>query len=306
MPVVKRTDFSDVYLSTALPALEQLTMDEFDRFPMQHEEIFQVSDMDRGIVQTSQISGIPTLGSVGEAEEYPQDGPVQGFDRTFTAVKYGVIIPVSQESLDDGKGPEIFSSRPQMLADSMNEKMMIEAAAHLNNAFSTTLGDGKVLCATDHPLAYPGLGTSTNKPSTDVDLSISELKNLITIFRQQKDMSGKKINARPTHLVVPAELEFLAHELLESELLPGGSNNNVNSVRSRYGLKVLVMDHLTDADAWFLVNADKNQLRWYWRERPSVSTKDEFKTDVGLIKTKARWASGVADWRYVVGTAGAD
>lgn len=307
-----RSNFSDFVLEDALPALEKITEDLLKGFPMEHETLFNIGSMDKSIVQHSGVSGIPAVGQVAEGAEFPIDSMVQAYDKTFTAYKYGVMMAISEELLEDA-AIDVFKRRPQQLARSMDEAIKIAAAGVFNNAFSTTGPDGKVLCASDHPLAYPGAGTSSNLLSTPADLSQSAIEDMVTVMRQAKDNSGKKVNVRAKYLVVPAELEFLAHELLESEMKPQASTassiteeNMVNAVKSRYGLIPVVMDYLTDADAYFLM-ADKgsHDLWWYWRKRPEVSTDAEFKSDIALAKIKARWAVGFADWRGIVGTPGA-
>ena len=55
----------------------------------------------------------------------------------------------------------------------------VKAAATLNNAFNSSFtgGDGKELCATDHPLG--GGGTFRNEPSTAADLNETSLENAL-------------------------------------------------------------------------------------------------------------------------------
>ena len=54
-------------------------------------------------------------------------------------------------------------------ARSMANTKQIKAASVLNNAFSTTGGDGKTLIATDHPLG--GGGSLANRATTMADLN---------------------------------------------------------------------------------------------------------------------------------------
>lgn len=311
MSVLLRSNFSDLTLEDALPALKKVTEDLFQQFPMQHEQVFNVGSMDRGILQHTGVSGIPAVGQVTEGGEYPLDQMVQAYDKTFTAVKYGVMLAISEELLEDSMA-DVFKRRPEQLARAMDEALRIQAAAIFNNAFSTSGPDGVSLCNSAHPLAYPGAGTSSNVLAVAADLSQSSLEDLITVMRQTKDNAGKKVLVRPTQLIVPPELEFLAHELLESEMKPQASTassiteeNMVNAVRSRYGLQPVVMDYLTDADAFFLA-ADKanHNLWWYWRKRPETSSDAEFKSDIGLLKIKSRFAVGFSDWRGIAGTPG--
>lgn len=312
MAIMRREQFSDLTLEDALPVLEEIITDSMEEFPMEHEKLFNVRTMSQAIVQHTQVTGIPAVGSVLEGTEYPQDAFVQGYDKTYKAIKYGVILPITEELLDDNQHDEAFE-RAQHLGRAMREAERISAASIFNNAFSAAGPDGVSLCNTAHPLPYPGAGTSSNRLAVDADLSLTSLEDLITVMRKTKDGSGKKVLVRPQYLVVPPELEFLATELLDSTQKPQAVDNGsiselneVNAVRSRYGIQVCVMDYLTDPDAFFLAaGKGSHKLYWFWRKQPETSSDMEFKSDVALMKIKARWALGFSDFRGIAGTAGA-
>jgi len=312
MGIMRREQFRDLVLEDALPALVEVANDTMEEFPMEHERIYNVRTMDRAIAQHTGVSGIPAAGQVAEGAEYPMDQFVQAYDKTYRAYKYGVIVPITQELLDDNQHEEAFE-RAEHLGRSIRESQRISASSVLNEAFTTAGPDGVSLCSTVHPLAYPGAGTSSNRLAVDADLSLSSLEDLTTVMRKTKDQSGKKVLLRPRFLIVPPELEFLAHELLESESKPQASTasnltevNAVNAMRTRYGLEPVVMDYLTDDDAWFL-SADKgsHKIFWYWRKQPVTSSDMEFKSDTALMKITARWSVGFSDFRGIAGTTGA-
>lgn len=310
--VMRREQFSDLTLEDALPALEEVASDTMEEFPMEHEKILNVRTMDRGIVQHTQVSGLPAVGTVLEGAEYPTDQMVQGYDKTYRAVKYGVLVPITEELMEDNEWDEVFD-RAEHLGRAMREAERISAAGIFNNAFSAAGPDGLALCHVSHPLAYPGAGTSSNRLAVDQDLSLASLEDIITLMRKTKDNAGKKVLVKPQTLIVPPELEFLAHELLESTSKPQASTaanitevNAVNSTRARYGLETVVMDYLTDDDAWFVAaGKGSHKLFWFWRKQPVTSSDTEFKSDVALMKIKARWVTGFSDWRGIVGTSGA-
>lgn len=312
MAIMNREQFSDLTLEEALPVLEEIITDSMEEFPMEHERIFNVRNMDRGITQTTQVSGLPAVGTVSEGGEYPMDQMVQGYDKTYRAIKYGVIVPITEELMEDNQYEEVLD-RAEQLGRSMRESERISAASIFNNGFSDVGPDGVSLFNTAHPLAYPGAGTSSNRLAVDADLSLAALEDLTTVMRKTKDQAGKKVLVRPSMLGVPPELEFLAHELLESESKPQASTasniseiNMDNAMRTRYGLEPVVMDYLVDDDAWFLMaNKGSHKLYWFWRKAPMTSSDMDFRTDVAMMKIKARWALGYSDFRGVAGSQGA-
>lgn len=310
--IIRRVNFSDLTLEEALPVLKEVCTDTMKEFPLEYEGVYNVRDMDRGIVQYTQTSGIPAAPEVSEGEEFNLDAPVQGYDKTMQAIKVGVMIAITQEMLDDNKYQDALD-RSEALGRSVREAQKIHAARILNNGFSDTGPDGVSLFNTAHPAPYPGAASSSNRLSSDADLSQTSLQDLVTVMRQTRDMSGKKVMIRPKSLVVPAELEFLAHELTQSEMKPQASTasnqtevNAVNAPRSRYGLQPIVMDYLTDTDAWFLF-ADKtdHKIYWHWRKRPALNSWEEEKSEVQVMKISTRYICDYADWRGVAGTSGA-
>lgn len=303
----KRSNLPDYYLADALPFLEATIEEEYMSYPSVAEMLYNVRDMKNGIVQHSQISSLTAAGQVNEGEEITQDRVYQGFSKTFLARKFGILLSTSQEAIDDERFDSI-SKNAAKLGRAIRSAEEIDAASILNNAFSATGPDGKVLCASDHPLLSPGAGTSSNLLGTPADLSATSLKDMITVFKKQLDSSANKVMIKPRKLVVPSGLEYLAYELVRSTYLPGGSDNNVNSIGpgALYTIEPVCWEYLTDDDAWFLMS-DKadHDVYQYWSKRPEIKQSIDFKTDVALTRILARWDVGYSDWRGVCGTPGA-
>lgn len=313
MMMLRREQFKDFFFDQALPALDKVISDTYEEFPMEHDKVFNIGSTKREIVQHTQVTGMPAFGKVAEGGEYPIDGGVQGYDKTYRIQKYGSLCAMTYEWMEDGN-LEQYYKRAEQMGRSMRETIKISAATVLNDAFNTAAAgpDGKPLCAVDHPLAYPGAGTSSNTLAVPADLSLASLEDLVTLMRKTKDQSGKKALLRPRYAIVAPESEFLIHELLESEYKPQASTagnatevNMVNALRSRYGLEPCVFDYLVDEDAFFLAaNKGSHEIHWIWREQPNTDADFEFKTDVALYKIRARWDVGFSDFRGIVGSPG--
>lgn len=308
MATLLRSNLSDLYLEDALPALYSIVDDEWSQFSPEWEKLFNIHDSSRSIEQTTQLSALEAAGEVGEGEQVPSQRIYQGYDKTYRHLKYGIITPMSQESIDDGNF-DLMAKNSRKLARAYNETVMIKAAEIFNDGFSTNGPDGVPLFSTSHPLLAPGVGTTSNRLAVDADLSTTSLKALLTVMRKVKDSAGNKLNIKSSILLVPSDLEFTATELLDSEMLVDSANasvNAVNSVKSRYGILPVIMDHLTDDDAWFLASQkDDHELHFFWRKRPQVSSESEFRSEVELMKISGRFSVGYSDFRGVAGTTGA-
>lgn len=278
-------------------------------FPTKYDILYNVKDMITSIAQSTQVSSLQPAGQVGEAEQVPLQQSYQGYDKTYTAVKYGIMLATSQELLDDLKF-DVMGENPKRLNKAFMHAVEIAAAAIFNNAFSAGSAgpDGVALGSTSHPILAPGVGLSSNL-TTAADLSMTSLKAMVTGMRQQLDSGGNRIQIQPRYLVVSPGDEFTSYELLKSQFLVDSANANVNAVNSvsgQYTIQPIVWDYLTDTDATFLV-ADKmdQNLCFWWRQRPDISTSADFKTGVLLTKMLARFVAGFSDWRGVQCNAGA-
>ena len=307
MSILLRNNLTDLVLEDALPALEMIVKDEFDRFDPFYEKCFNVKEMMTSIAQSTQVSGYKVASTVGEGEEIPSQRRFQGFDKTYLAIKLGIMAAQSQELIDDLKF-DVMSDNARQLALSIQEAIEIATADIFNSGFSTAGPDGVSLFNASHPLVAAGAGTDSNTLGTPADLTSTSLKAMITLMRDQKDMAGKKIHVKPSQLVVPPEEHFNAIEILESEMLVRSDNasvNAVNSIKSKYGIDVVVNDYLTDEDATFLLADKRNhKLCFYWRKRPEIDTDYDFRSEVALQKATCRYAVGYSDWRGTVGNSG--
>jgi hypothetical protein len=199
----------------------------------------------------------------------------------------------------------VMKKKPAALARSARRTIEYFAAAVLNNAFVLTQlgGDGEPLCSVGHPCAVGAGGSSqSNASANGIVLSEANLKTALLAMRGQKDDKDMKIQVRATHLIVPPALEHAAKVLLQTQLLPGSANNDVNTLKGE--LTLVVYDWLTSADAWFLMDKNQAELNFFWRVRPEFKQDENFDTDAALFKARMRFSCGFSDWRGIWGSLG--
>lgn len=308
MPIMTRTQFTDLFGSTMLPAIDAVIFGRFNKRPDQYPLYFNVLSTDRSIEQTTQVSGLGTFVNVGEGQNTRYDSAIQGFDKSYIPTDWTLGFKTTHRIMADDKF-SIVSKLAKELGKSARETVEIEAANVYNRAFNSSfLGpDGKVLCATDHPLL--GGGTQRNRPTTAVDLDIPALEAALTDFRNQVDSRGKKVRLTPTRLVVPSALEFAASEILMGTMRSDTADHTINAFKNRDGEPSLtrsVYDYLTDTDAWFVLAApDDLEVRFYWREK--FETIHDMDFDSRSLKT-AGWMCficGFSQYDGVWGSPGA-
>lgn len=306
-----RAQFSDLFLTSMLPALDELIWQKFDPHPPSFTKVFRVMSSSRSIEQTTQLSGLGTFATIAEGADMVYDQPVQGYDKTYTHAQYGNGFRMTRVMIDDDKH-SIAKKNAMELGRGARETLELSAWSILNNAFtggSTAGPDGVALCSASHPQIKAG-GTQSNTLSVAADLDIASLELALTQFRNFKDSAGKFIRVMPRKLLVSPSDEFNAAEILSGTMRSDTANNTQNAFRHRDGLQsfsdYMVSEYLTDTDAWFVL-ADKSdtELRFYWREKPVTLHDTDF--DSRSIKTAMwmRFSYGFSDYLGVFGSPGA-
>ena len=185
---------------------------------------------------------------------------------------------------------------------SAHETQQILAFALYNGAFSaasTPSFDSVAWISASHPSLD---GNQSNTLAAQSDLSATSLKEAETVFRQQKDERGKRINIRPSTLLVPVQLSHDALELTKSGFLPGTANNNINSIGQH---AVIDSPYLTDTDAWFLqATPSDHGARVYTRQAMETELEMDKKARTAYYISDFREAYGVDDYRGIVGSDG--
>jgi phage major head subunit gpT-like protein len=305
-----RTQFTDTYLSTMLPALDAVTMNRYNKYPDQYSMIFNVKNSSRSIEQFSGVTGFGTFSQVAEGAPASMDQAYQGFDKTFTHTDWALAYQTSHQLVRDDKFRivERFASE---LGRSAKITVEIEAASDLNNGFDTnfTGPDGKPLFSTTHPNAGSGGGVQANKPSTDVDLDVDSLEAALIAYRGITDDRGKLIMLEPKMLVVPPALEFTAAEILASTQRSDNANNAVNAFKHRDGVSnftnFTVYNYLTDPDAWFVTcDPADHSLMFFWREKFNILHDMHFLSRSALTLGWEAFSHGWYDWRGWYGSSG--
>lgn len=299
-----RTTLPTLYLARAA-FLEDVLFDEMPIEAGIFQKILKVRDMGNKPFVT-----VTTVASFGQVPAKAEGAPVTyedlaaGFDSRYQADTYELAFRASKEALDDEQ-EEVVSDAARALGSSMNYTYDIDHANIFNNGFTSTTGspDGVALFSTAHPLI--GGGTFQNRPTTDGDLSVAQIRVGLNDIANTKDDAGKIVHWRPKILLVPYSAKWLAMELIGSELRADTADNALNAFKDD-GLTVVATPYLTDANAFFLLaEPSKHNVRTYWRERPNVLHDWDFETSSMKVKIRARWKRGWSDARGVYGTSGA-
>ena len=289
------------------PGLNALFGMEYARYDDEHAEIYETESSDRAFEEEVMLTGFGSAPVKSEGAAVTFDDAQEAFTARYTHETISLAFSITEEAIEDNLYDRLASRYTKALARSMAHTKQVKSAAVLNNAFDSTItgGDGKELCATDHPLTNGN--TFRNELSTAADLNETSLENSLIDISAFVDERGLKVSVRGTKLIVPPALQFVADRLLESTLRPGTADNDINASRNMGMLPegYVVNHYLTDSDAFFIKTDTPRGFLHF--ERLPMSTKMEGDFDTGNMRFKARerYAFGVSDWRCVFGTPGA-
>ena len=289
------------------PGLNALFGMEYGRYENQHSEIYTTESSDRAFEEEVMLSGFGAAPVKQEGSGVSFDDANESFTARYNHETIALAFAITEEAVEDNLYDRISARYTRALARSMAHTKQVKAAAVLNNAFDSTVtgGDGKELCATDHPLINGG--TFANEPSTAADLNETSLEDALISIAGFVDERGLKVALRGTKMIIPRQLQFTAERLMSSVLRPATSDNDVNAIRSMGMLPqgYTVNDFLTDTDAFFIMTDTPRGFLHFERTPLSTNMESDFDTGNMRYKARERYSFGFSDPRCVFGSPGA-
>jgi len=288
------------------PGLNALFGLEYKRYENQHTEIFDTENSDRAFEEEVMLSGFGNAQVKGEGQGVSYDSAQETFTSRYTHDTIALAFSITEEAIEDNLYDRLASRYTKALARSMANTKQVKAANVLNNAFDSSFagGDGKELCATNHPTIA---GTFSNELATSADLNETSLEQSLIDIAAFTDERGLKIAARGLKLIIPSELQFTAERLMKSQGRVGTADNDINAINSMGMIPqgYVVNNFLTDTDAFFIKTDVPNGLKHFVRS--PINTKMEGDFDTGNVRYKARerYSFGFSDPRGIFGSPGA-
>ena len=287
------------------PGLNALFGMEYARYEAEHAEIFDTESSDRAFEEEVLISGFGNAEVKAEGTGVRFDNASEGYTSRYTHETGALAFALTEEAVEDNLYDRLGARYTKALARSMANTKQIKAAAVLNNAFSTTGGDGSTLIATGHALS--GGGTLANRATTMADLNETSLEDALINISTFTDDRGLNIALRGMKLIVPPQLQFVADRLLQSPGRVGTSDNDVNAIRNTGMLpdSYVVNHYLTDTDAFFIKTDCPDGFKHFERSPMSTALEGDFDTGNMRYKARERYSFGYSNFRAVYGSQGA-
>ena len=287
------------------PGLNALFGLEYKNYANEHAEIFDTENSDRAFEEEVMLSGFANAPIKAEGTGVTFDNAQETFTARYTHETLALAFAISEEAIEDNLYDRLASRYTKALARSMANTKQVKAAKVLNNAFGTANGgDGKELCATDHPIVT---GTEQNELSTAADLNETSLEQALIDIAALTDERGLKIAAKGMKLILPSALQFTAERLMKSTQRVGTADNDINAVVSMGMIPqgYAVNHYLTDTDAFFIKTDVPNGLKHFVRAPLKTAMEGDFTTGNVRYKARERYSFGFSDWRGIFGSPGA-
>jgi len=284
---------------------DKIFLDNFQAKPNTYKRIFNIVNSKDSYNKYSGLTGFGLVPKKNEGTNFSFDEPKQKYSKTFTAVTYSLGVRITKEAYDDDRSGHL-RRIPVMLSQSAVATLETHAAQIFDRSqnASYTGADGKVLCATDHPLYGSSSTTSfSNRPATNVDLSVSAIEQAIAAMRSTPNDQGIPMGLVPKYLLVAPSNWATVVQLLQNPEKSGTANRDTNAVKT-IGLVPVIWEYITDTDSWYLLT-EKNmhQLMMIIRERVNTfsypapdNTLDaiygvRFREDVGWVSAAGTYGS---------------
>ena len=293
-------------LKELLPGLNALFGLEYAKYGDEAAEIFETESSDRSFEEETKLSGFSAAPVKGEGSAIEYDNAQEAWTARYTHETVAMGFSLTEEAIEDNLYDSLSSRYTKALARAMAYTKQVKGASILNNAFSgTTYGDGKTLCATDHPLVSGG--TNSNRPAVAADLNETSLEAAVIQIAGWTDERGLLIAAKPSKLVIPPSLQFVATRLLDTELRVSTADNDINAIRNNGAIPggYAINNYLTDTNAWFLMTDVPNGLKHFVRSPMQTSMDADFDTGNSRYKARERYSFGVSDPLGIFGSPGA-
>ena len=289
------------------PGLHALFGLEYERYNNEHEDIFDTESSERAFEEEVMLTGFGEAAVKGEGAAVVYDTAQEAWTARYSHETVALAFSLTEEAIEDNLYDTLSSRYTRALARSMQSTKQVKAANVLNNAFSSSYvgGDGKELCATDHPTVANI--DMINELSTAADLNETSLEQALIDIAAFQDERGLKVNAQAKKLIIPPALQFTADRLMESPGRVNTSDNDINAIRNMGMVSegYAVNHYLTDTDAFFLKTDVPNGLKHFVRTPVATNMEGDFETGNVRYKARERYSFGWSDWRGIFGSPGA-
>lgn len=300
----RRTQFSPLLA----PGLAAIFFNNLKDRPVEHTRWMPTKTSRKAYEEEYKLAGLGQFVYKAEGAVYTFDEPIPGSTLRFTHQTYALGFRVTEEMTEDDQYG-IMNRMSKELARSATLNKETQAFSVLNNAFDSSFPGytaSEALCANTHTL----LNGDTLDNLVTGDFSEDGLQAALELFEAFTDDRGFKVMVKPEKVIHSAGDIWEVNRVLKSEQRAGTADNDLNVIRTMFGLMPELVHYLTDTDAWFVTASKRaieedNGARMYIRVNDRFRSDDDPLTGDAIFTGRHRLSTGWGDFRWIVGSQGA-
>jgi hypothetical protein len=281
---------------------------QYATYPEQWTEIYKTYTSDKYQEIEVEMKFLGAADIKAEGAPIASDSMGQRIITNYIHKRVGLSFTITKESVEDNLYQNFFPEQAVSLKNSLRTTKNILGAAVLNNAFNPAypIGDGKALCAVDHPIDNGTFSNNLASAGAAVDFSEAGVEQTILLIQQFPMQSGILSQTMAEKMILPRALQFEASRLLNSAFRVDVANNDINALyHNDYIPKGYKINQYLNSDsAFFLLTDAPSSFKHYQRTPVETDTYVDFATQNVMASATERYSFGVSNCRGVFGSQG--
>lgn len=234
------------------------------------------------------------LGATPQMQEWLDERKVKGLSEYGFSLKnksYEATIGVDRDTFDDDQYGQIKLRVAGLAATASKGYDRFLATMIESNPICY---DGQNFFDTDHAES----GANQANLYTSTALTAPNAKTVLTAMKQIKDDTNVIYGVTPTHIVVPAGLEFTARQLFDPQYVSVTTDPSQAVLKG--AVSVVVLPFLTSATTHYYIDMSQGVSPFIFQNRKPITfagDEESFMRKTIVYGVDARFAFGVGDWK---------
>lgn len=291
-----------------LPRMLQYGLDKIldhlkDTYKGPGSMIFKDLKTEKAYFEAMQLAGAGLAALKGEGTPISTDSVDQNWVYRWPVYCYEKSFRVTFEAIDDNLYDDLIARFGKEQAKALQHTKDYLQAAVFNNAFADTARpDGKVLCASDHPLQ----AGSTADNTVSLDMSEDAIEQMVIKANKIKSPDGLFGSVETRDIIVPVDLRFETDRVVSSKYRSGTPDNDISAIYNQGVInRVIPWKRLSDTDAFFITTNAEDGFTQITRQAVKTDSFKEPTTKDIIVSAYERYTPVCLDFRAVIGSAGA-